>query len=130
MNDVLQVSKLESGRLAETEESFDLHDALADCITILYAQAEENGICRRSWDIRERNSLFAEFACLTRSKSSIMDCSCFFLATMVSVMSWWYPFRQIPGFLKKAEPGGYPGRSQNRHLDDRAGGRLPAKNVR
>mgnify|MGYP002515462519 FL=1 len=44
VNDVLQVSKLESGRLAETEEPFDLHDALADCVTILYAQAEENGI--------------------------------------------------------------------------------------
>ena len=44
VNDVLQVSKLESGRLAATEEPFDLHDALADCITILYAQAEENGI--------------------------------------------------------------------------------------
>ena len=41
---MLQVSKLESGRLAATEEPFDLHDALADCITILYAQAEENGI--------------------------------------------------------------------------------------
>ncbi len=44
VNDVLQVSKLESGRLAAAEEPFDLHDALADCITILYAQAEENGI--------------------------------------------------------------------------------------
>ena len=42
---------------------------------------------RRSWDMWERNSLFAEFARLTRSKSSMMDCSCFFLVTMVSVMS-------------------------------------------
>lgn len=44
VNDVLQVSKLESGRPAEVEEPFDLHDALESCITILSAQAEERGI--------------------------------------------------------------------------------------
>ncbi len=44
VNDVLQVSKLESGRLAEVEEAFDLHEALDDCITILSVKAEEKGV--------------------------------------------------------------------------------------
>ncbi len=44
VNDVLQVSKLESGRPAAVEEPFDLHDILADCITILSPQAEEKKI--------------------------------------------------------------------------------------
>ena len=48
----------------------------------------------------ERNSLFAEFARRTFSSSSMMACSCFFRVTMVSVMSWWYPLRLTPGFLK------------------------------
>ena len=44
VNDVLQVSRLESGRPAAVEEPFDLHETLEDCITILSAQAEEAGI--------------------------------------------------------------------------------------
>ena len=44
VKDVLQVSKLESGRPATVEEPFDLHDTLEDCITILSTQAEEKGI--------------------------------------------------------------------------------------
>ena len=44
VNDVLQVSKLESGRPAEVEEPFDLREALADCITVLSYQAEEREI--------------------------------------------------------------------------------------
>ncbi len=44
VNDVLQVSKLESGSEMVVEESFDLHDLLENCITILSAQAEEEGI--------------------------------------------------------------------------------------
>lgn len=44
VNDVLQISKLESGRPATAKEPFDLKDILTDCITILSAQAEENGI--------------------------------------------------------------------------------------
>ena len=40
VNDVLQVSKLESGRPAVVEEPFDLHDILERCITIMSAQAE------------------------------------------------------------------------------------------
>ena len=44
VNDVLQVSKLESGMLAAVEEPFDLHDTLESCIAILSAQAEEAGI--------------------------------------------------------------------------------------
>ncbi|MDE6364681.1 MAG: response regulator [Lachnospiraceae bacterium] len=47
VNDVLQVSKLESGRPAAVEEPFDLHDTLEDCITILSPQAEERGIRMR-----------------------------------------------------------------------------------
>ena len=44
VNDVLQVSKLDSGRLSAAEEPFDLHDTLESCITILSVQAEEAGI--------------------------------------------------------------------------------------
>ena len=44
VNDVLQVSRLVSGRQAEVEEPFDLHDTLEDCIAVLYAQAQEKEI--------------------------------------------------------------------------------------
>ena len=44
VNDVLQVSKLESGRPAAVEEPFDLRSAVEDCIAILSAEAEEAGI--------------------------------------------------------------------------------------
>ena len=44
VNDVLQVSRLESGRPAAVEEPFDLHQTLEDCLTILSSQAEERGI--------------------------------------------------------------------------------------
>lgn len=44
VNDVLQVSKLESGRPVEEEEPFDLHNILDDCITILSGQAAESNI--------------------------------------------------------------------------------------
>ena len=44
VNDVLQVSKLESGGLAEVEEPFDLRAVLEDCAAVLSAQAEEAGI--------------------------------------------------------------------------------------
>ena len=40
VNDVLQVSKLESGRPAAVEEPFDLRDTLDSCIAVLSAQAE------------------------------------------------------------------------------------------
>ena len=41
VNDVLIVSKLESGRPSVVEEPFDLHTILETCITILSIQAEE-----------------------------------------------------------------------------------------
>ncbi len=44
VNDVLQVSKLESGRSVAVEEPFDLCETLEDCITILSPQAEEGEI--------------------------------------------------------------------------------------
>lgn len=44
VTDVLQVSKLESGRPAAVEESFDLRVSLEECITILSTLAEERGI--------------------------------------------------------------------------------------
>lgn len=44
VNDVLQVSKLESGRAEAVEEPFDLYTVLEDCITMLSSQAEELGI--------------------------------------------------------------------------------------
>ncbi len=44
VNDVLQVSRLESGRLSVVEEPFNLHDVLENCIAILSSQAEEREI--------------------------------------------------------------------------------------
>ena len=44
VNDVLQISKLESGRPAAAKEPFDLRDTLSDCVTILSALAEEKEI--------------------------------------------------------------------------------------
>lgn len=44
VNDVLQISKLESGRPVAVEEPFDIHDVLKNCVAILSAQAEEMGI--------------------------------------------------------------------------------------
>ena len=44
VNDVLQVSKLESGKPTVVEESFDILDTLGNCISILSAQAEEREI--------------------------------------------------------------------------------------
>lgn len=44
VNDVLQVSRLESGRPAVVEEPFNLQDVLESCIAILSAQAEERNI--------------------------------------------------------------------------------------
>ena len=44
VNDVLQISKLESGRPAGEDEPFDLRGTLESCITILSIQAEERGI--------------------------------------------------------------------------------------
>lgn len=44
VNDVLQVSKQESGRPAVVEEPFDLHDILENCITLLSSKAEERKV--------------------------------------------------------------------------------------
>ena len=44
VNDVLQVSKLESGLPAAVEESFDLRDTLEDCLTIMFPHGEEAGV--------------------------------------------------------------------------------------
>ena len=50
VNDVLQVSKLESGRLAAVEEPFDLHVILENCIEILLPW-RRNGASGWSWRI-------------------------------------------------------------------------------
>ena len=44
LNDVLQVSRLESGRPAAVEEPFDLRAVLEDCVTILSPLAEERAV--------------------------------------------------------------------------------------
>jgi len=44
VKDVLQISKLESGRPAAVEEPFDLQDTLEDCGTVLSPLAEERGV--------------------------------------------------------------------------------------
>ncbi|MDE6882692.1 MAG: response regulator [Lachnospiraceae bacterium] len=44
VNDVLQVSKLESGSPTDVAEPYDLHDTLEDCISILSPLAEERRI--------------------------------------------------------------------------------------
>ncbi len=44
VNDVLQVSRLDSGRPATVEEPFDIYTMLEDCITILSPMAEERAV--------------------------------------------------------------------------------------
>ena len=44
VNDVLQVSKLESGRPAAVAEPFDLCDTMGDCVALLSPMAEERGV--------------------------------------------------------------------------------------
>lgn len=44
VNDVLQISKLESGMSTEMEEPFNLHDILEDCIAMLSVPAAETEI--------------------------------------------------------------------------------------
>ena len=44
VNDVLQISKLESGSRTEVEEPFDLWELVENSVTILSPQAEERGI--------------------------------------------------------------------------------------
>ncbi len=44
VNDVLQMSRLESGRPAAVEEPFDLRAVLEDCVTILSPLAEERAV--------------------------------------------------------------------------------------
>ena len=44
VNDVLQVSKLESGSQAVVEEPFDIHETLESCIAVLSSQAEKGKI--------------------------------------------------------------------------------------
>lgn len=44
INDVLDISKLESGAFSFAEETFDIGDVLDNCISILRPQAEEQGI--------------------------------------------------------------------------------------
>lgn len=56
VNDVLQVSKLESGSPAAVEESFDLHDILETCVSVLFSQAEEAGVRLALEDVSLRHS--------------------------------------------------------------------------
>lgn len=44
INDVLEISKLESGEVSFVEEAFDLDDLLDNCMTILSPRSEETGI--------------------------------------------------------------------------------------
>ena len=44
VNDVLQISKLESGRVAAVSEPFDLCAVLDDCVTVLSPLAEERAV--------------------------------------------------------------------------------------
>ena len=44
VNDVLQVSRLDSGRLSAVEKPFDLHAVLEDCVTVLSPLAEERAV--------------------------------------------------------------------------------------
>ena len=45
VNDVLQVSKLQSGLPAAVEEAFELRDTLEECVTLMAPHAEKAGIC-------------------------------------------------------------------------------------
>ncbi|MCL2665617.1 MAG: ATP-binding protein [Defluviitaleaceae bacterium] len=44
INDILDISKIESGKIELDRESFDLHDVLAYCRTVIYPKTEEKGL--------------------------------------------------------------------------------------
>ena len=74
VNDVLQVSKLESGRPAAVEEPFDLHDVLEDCITILSPLAEEREIQLELVDSDLRHSkVVGNPLCLKQILTNVID---------------------------------------------------------
>lgn len=52
VNDVLDISRMESGKHLVSEEVFELQDVLESCMSMLRPQAELEGICLR--EIRER----------------------------------------------------------------------------
>lgn len=56
VNNVLEISRLESGRLRNVEEPFNLHDVLEECITILTAKAEEAGVRLELEEVELRHS--------------------------------------------------------------------------
>lgn len=56
VNDVLEVSRLESGRAALAEEPFDLNETLRDCITILSSHAEKSDIRLVLEEVKLRHS--------------------------------------------------------------------------
>jgi len=74
VNDVLLVSKLESGSSEKVEEPFDLRDALEDCVTILSAQAEEAGVRLVVEEVELRHSrLFGDPLHLKQILINILD---------------------------------------------------------
>lgn len=56
INDVLDISKLESGAAAFSEEPFDICDMLENCMTILRPQAEEQGLKLEEKKIKLRHT--------------------------------------------------------------------------
>lgn len=59
LNDVLDMSKLDSGNMVRTDESFRLRDLLTDVETMMKFQADEKGIALDKFDIEiEHDGLF------------------------------------------------------------------------
>lgn len=56
VNDVLEISKLESGRFTDVKVSFDLRELVEDCAAILAPKAEETGIHLEPPEVELRHS--------------------------------------------------------------------------
>ncbi len=74
VNDVLEVSRLESGRLTDADEPFDLYQLVDECVAMLFSKAEAAGIRleKRAFDLSHRK-LIGNPGYLNRILTNIID---------------------------------------------------------
>lgn len=73
INDVLEVSRLESGNQPVVEEPFDLNELLENCITILTPKAEEAGVCLEMEKFLQHSGLIGNSLHLREILMNIID---------------------------------------------------------
>jgi PAS domain S-box-containing protein len=70
INDILELSRIEAGRLELHEAEIDVGETIAACLKLVAQRAEEGGIALRSGDSRDLPHLFA---CRTRFKQILIN---------------------------------------------------------